>query len=63
MEEEKFKHFVADVFQKADTDNSGTIDEEEFVNLFRECLANEDVVREYEERVRIRYSNGQWTAR
>ena len=63
LEPEKFHHFVQDVFTKADLDNSGTIDEEEFLNLYRKCLANEDVVRQYEERVRIRYTDGHWTWR
>jgi len=48
--------YVADVIQRGDRDGSGDFDQEEFAVLYSKCLASEELIAKYEERLLQRIS-------
>ena len=62
LTEEQWSFFAADTLKRGDQNGDGKFDFHEFLNLYKKCLADDKVRAKFEEKITLRYADGEWKA-
>jgi len=49
-----------DVLKRGDKDKSGAFEFNEFLNMYKKCLATPNLKKKYEQKIVMRHQNGEW---
>jgi len=61
LTDEQWAFFAEDTLKRGDKNGDGRFDLEEFLNLYKKTLADDAVRGKFEEKIMLRYQNGEWT--
>jgi hypothetical protein len=62
LADEQWEFFAADTLKRGDKNGDGKFDFGEFLNLYKKTLADDQVRGAFEEKVTLRYADGEWKA-
>lgn len=62
LTEEQWAFFAEDTIKRGDKNGDGKFDFHEFLNLYKKCLADDKVRVKFEEKITLRYADGEWKA-